>query len=188
MIVAETDSPTSRTCQIGIQSGAAQCAGQQHGQRRSWPSPPCEAPCCEQLQTIISSRRHEYLHRWTGAIRCRHCPRGRGARRHVRLPCPDKCPHVYAPPRGPAPPAPFSVSWEDPRNEASQGGVGGRGPSTLATAQPGAAIAPRCKVVAFQYETAGGKAPNTCVLAPDVFESEHRVNGARIPRSKFAPC
>jgi len=32
--------------------------------------------------------------------------RGRGAGRHVRLPCPVECPHAYAPPRGPAPPPP----------------------------------------------------------------------------------
>jgi len=36
-------------------SGAAQCAGQQHGQRRRWPRPPCSAPCREQLLTITSS-------------------------------------------------------------------------------------------------------------------------------------
>ena len=91
-------------------------------------------------------------------------------------------------------PAPIFVLWEDPRNEASaqrrhaEGGVGGRGPPTLATAQPGAAIDPRqqgCGIPLRDDRWQG--TIHVCVLAPHVFESKTRFNCARIARSKFAP-
>jgi hypothetical protein len=94
--------------------------------------------------------------------------RGRGAGRHVRVPCPVECPHACVPPRGPAPPPPFLcrgrtlVTRHPRRNSARRVSSAGAGRD----ADHGAAAARRPthgrKAVAFHCETAGGKAPNTC--------------------------
>jgi len=106
-MVAEMDSPTSRTCQMGFRIlafwGSVACPlehGQQHGQRRRWPRPPCSASSAAQASPSLA--------------RCHPVPPSprAGVARDVTLGCraqlcPVECPHACAPPRGPAPLPPF---------------------------------------------------------------------------------
>jgi len=61
IIVTETDTPTSRTCQIGFRCFGSAVRplqhGQQHGQRRRWPRPPCSASSAARASQSLA-RRH----------------------------------------------------------------------------------------------------------------------------------
>jgi len=120
--------------------------------------------------------------------------RGRGAGRHVRVPCPVECPHACTRPRGPAPPPPFLCRWRTlvtrhPRSSSARR-VALR--ARAVDADHGAAAARRPthgrKVVAFHCETAGGRWQGTkhvCVLAPHVFKWEPRFTCARTALLEF---
>ena len=92
--------------------------------------------------------------------------RGRGAGRHVRVPCPVECPQACRPP--PPPPSFLcrrrTLVTRHPRSSSARrvASVGAGRDTDHGARRRGDRPTPQGSVVAFLCETAGGKAPNTC--------------------------
>jgi len=117
--------------------------------------------------------------------------RGRGAVRHVSVPCPVEMPSRLRPAPWTCVPAPPCVSWEDPHNEASakpataRGGWdrrawavdAGHGTDRRGDRPTAARLWHR---TVRQQVSGHQETKHVCVLAPHVFNSEPRCDCARI--------
>jgi hypothetical protein len=158
--VTEIDSPTSRTCQMGFRI---------LGQRSPWASARTASKMAQAavFSSVPRAASNDSLFGGTSISIAGPAPsgaaiaaRGRGAGRHVRVPCPVECPHAYAPPRGPAPPPPFLCRGRTLVTRHPHSGSARR----VASAGAGRRRGPRrsqarrsthgCEVVSFHCETA----------------------------------
>ena len=121
--VAETDSPTSRTCHNWFRNYGF--LGQRSASARAWAAARTASNMAKAAVfslfggTSISIAGPAPSSAFIAA-------RGCGAGRHVRVTCPVECPHACAPPRDPAPPPPFlcrgmTLVMRHPRSSSARG-------------------------------------------------------------------
>jgi hypothetical protein len=186
IIVTETDSPTSRTCQMGFR-----IVEQRSASARAWAA---ARTASKMAQATVFS-----LFGGTSISIAGPAPsgaaiseRGRGAGRHVRVPCPVECPHACSRPRGPAPPPPLlcrgrTLVTRHPRSSSARrvasAGVGRR---RRPRRSGGAATDPRPQGCGIPLRDGRWqRTKHVCVLAPHVFKWESRFTCARTALLKF---